>query len=88
MNILKPTNDNKRSKEIKFLSWSESSPPHVTSPDLDAPTSKSMVSPKMVTEQVLIERDALLAEKEKLERENEELADFCAQMMKEVDGGS
>ena len=33
----------------------------------------------------MLERDALKAEKARLERENEELSDFCKEVLKEVE---
>jgi hypothetical protein len=35
--------------------------------------------------QIMLERDALKAEKARLERENEELSDFCKEVLKEVE---
>ncbi|KAL3909786.1 MAG: hypothetical protein SGILL_007946, partial [Bacillariaceae sp.] len=51
---------------------------------LSLPDLKTGSTPKDVTQQIKLERDALLADKERLEKENAELSDFCQEMLKEV----
>jgi hypothetical protein len=65
---------------ISILTKAPSKPMH----PLTLPELKSSSLPKDAAEQIKLERDALLANKQRLEKENMELTNFCQEMLKEI----
>jgi chromosome segregation ATPase len=61
--------------------------PILALPDLEGKSTSvdASVTSAIDVAQIMLERDALKAEKARLERENEELTDFCKEVLKEVE---